>query len=98
MSQKTAAHLKPRGAQIEPATCRNGFFKSAQQSRESRASDSCTAQLTARTFDDVIDRAHDHKTVGPPVDLPGDVDEVCADHVFVSGRRSSPANDERSSP
>jgi len=44
MSQKTAAHLKPRGAQIEPATCRNGFFKSAQQSRESRASDSCTAQ------------------------------------------------------
>src|SRR5882762_10179167 len=44
MSQKTAAHLKPRGAQIEPATCRNGFFKSAQQSREIRASDSCTAQ------------------------------------------------------
>src|SRR5438128_3866484 len=44
MSQKTEAHLKPRGAQIEPGICRNGFFKSAQRSRESRASDSCIAQ------------------------------------------------------
>src|SRR5205807_10576449 len=41
MSQKTAAHLKPRGAQIEPGTCRNGFSKSAHRSQESRASDSC---------------------------------------------------------
>src|SRR5205085_10608340 len=41
MSQKTAAHLKPRGAQMEPGTCRNGFFKSAHRSQESRASDSC---------------------------------------------------------
>src|ERR1700736_390813 len=40
MSQKTAAHLKPGGAQIEPGIFRSGFFKSIQRSRESRASDS----------------------------------------------------------
>src|SRR5438105_15254127 len=40
MSQKTAAHLKPRGAQIEPGIFRNEFFKSDQRSRENRASDS----------------------------------------------------------
>jgi hypothetical protein len=44
ISQKTAAHLKPRGVQIEPGIFRNGFFKSAQRSRETRASDSCTGQ------------------------------------------------------
>jgi len=44
MSQENRGAFETRGAQIEPATCRNGFFKSAQQSRESRASDSCTAQ------------------------------------------------------
>src|SRR5438309_9337951 len=44
MSQKSEEHLKLLGAHIEPEICRNGFFKSAQRSRENRASDSCIEQ------------------------------------------------------
>src|SRR2546423_7324870 len=38
--------------------------------------------LTARALDEVIDRAHDHDAMRALVDLPCDVDEICAEDIF----------------
>ena len=43
-------------------------------------------RLTARAFGQVIDRAHDDESVRARVDLPGDVDKICADNIFRVGQ------------